>query len=175
MTESDDTQAGRLIAVFAIIGLLAAIDLLVDLGEGTTIAHVVVEGVVLILAIGGTVILTWRLIASARTARERARHLETGLLRSREQAEHWRRTARKYLQGLSAEIDRQFRQWKFTAAEKEVALLLLKGFSHKEVAQLRGVSEATARQQARATYSKADVAGRHELAAFFLEDLALPK
>jgi DNA-binding CsgD family transcriptional regulator len=40
---------------------------------------------------------------------------------------------------------------------------------------MRGISEATARQQARAVYRKAGVGGRNDLAAFFLEDLALPK
>jgi DNA-binding NarL/FixJ family response regulator len=51
---------------------------------------------------------------------------------------------------------------------------LLKGLSHKEVAIIRDVSDATIRQQARSIYQKAGVAGRHELAAFFLEDLTLP-
>ncbi len=39
---------------------------------------------------------------------------------------------------------------------------------------MRNISEATARQQARAVYRKAGLAGRHDLAAFFLEDLVLP-
>jgi DNA-binding NarL/FixJ family response regulator len=59
-------------------------------------------------------------------------------------------------------------------AEKEVALLLLKGLAHKEIAQARSITEATARQQARAVYKKAGLAGRNDLAAFFLEDLLLP-
>lgn len=59
-------------------------------------------------------------------------------------------------------------------AEKEVALLLLKGLSHKDIADVRSVTEATARQQARAVYKKAGLAGRNDLAAFFLEDLLLP-
>ena len=53
-------------------------------------------------------------------------------------------------------------------------MFLLKGLSHKEVAYARGVSEATARQQAGAVYKKAGLLGRHDLAAFFLEELALP-
>ncbi len=38
----------------------------------------------------------------------------------------------------------------------------------------RDVTEATARQQARSVYRKAGLTGRHDLAAFFLEDLLLP-
>lgn len=62
-------------------------------------------------------------------------------------------------------------RWELSPAEKEVALLLLKGLSHKEIAEVRGTSEATVRQQSRALYKKAGLTGRHDLAAFFLEDL----
>ena len=68
-------------------------------------------------------------------------------------------------------IDRQFVAWSLSPAEREIASLLLKGLSHKEIATLRQVSEATVRQQARGVYRKAGVDGRHELAAFFLEGL----
>ena len=83
-------------------------------------------------------------------------------------------TAQGLIEGLSAQIDQQFSRWNLTSAEKEVALLLLKGFSHRDVARLRRVTEATARQQARSIYTKAGVSGRHDLAGFFLEDLMLP-
>ena len=46
--------------------------------------------------------------------------------------------------------------------------------SHKDIAEMRAVTEATARQQARAVYKKGGLSGRHDLAAFFLEDLMLP-
>ena len=71
-------------------------------------------------------------------------------------------------------IDAQFDRWALSSAEREVALLLLKGLSHKEIAPLRGCSERTVRHQARAVYRKAGLAGRIELAAFFLEDLLVP-
>ena len=75
----------------------------------------------------------------------------------------------------SAAIDRQLERWGLSAAEHEVALLLLKGLSHKTIADRRGTEEATVRQQSRAIYRKAGLAGRHDLAAFFLEDLLAPR
>ena len=72
-------------------------------------------------------------------------------------------------------IDRQFRRWKLTPAEAEVAMLLLKGLSHKETAGVRGTSERTVREQARSLYKKGGLAGRSELSAFFLEDLLVPQ
>jgi len=56
-----------------------------------------------------------------------------------------------------------------------VALMLLKGLSHKEIAAQRGTSEGTVRQQALSIYRKTGLSGRSTLAAFFLEGLALPR
>ncbi|MBL7688980.1 MAG: hypothetical protein JNJ49_13170 [Bdellovibrionaceae bacterium] len=47
--------------------------------------------------------------------------------------------------------------------------------SLKEVAEVRKTSERTARTQSAAIYVKAGLAGRSELAAFFLKDLLLPR
>jgi DNA-binding CsgD family transcriptional regulator len=77
--------------------------------------------------------------------------------------------------GLGEAIDRQLDRWGLSPAEKDVALLLLKGLSHKEIGQIRGVSEATVRQQARALYQIGGLEGRHDLVAFFLEDLLGPR
>ena len=77
-------------------------------------------------------------------------------------------------EGLGNLIERQFSQWSLSGAEAEVALLLLKGLSLKEIAELRETSERTTRKQAQAIYRKASIAGRAELSAFFLEDLLSP-
>lgn len=94
--------------------------------------------------------------------------------RSQAEAQRWRAEAQQALRGLAEAIDRQFARWDLTPAEREVGFLLLKGLSLKEIAGLRATSERTARDQARAIYRKAGVAGRSELSAFFLEDLLAP-
>ena len=76
--------------------------------------------------------------------------------------------------GLGRAIDRQFDAWGLTPAEREVALLVLKGHGHKQIAGLTGRSERTVRQHAVTVYGKAGLGGRAELAAFFLQDLMLP-
>jgi len=162
------------LVAFVLIGVLAAVDVLADLAEGTTTLHVVTEVAVIVVALGGVMAIGWGLVSETRTARSKALDLSGRLAGSRREALEWRQKAQSLLLGLGKEIDRQFTTWSLSDAEKEVALLLLKGYSHKEVARLRTVSEATVRQQARAVYHKAGVAGRNELAAFFLEDLALP-
>lgn len=91
-----------------------------------------------------------------------------------QEAYRWKREAGELLAGLGIAIDAQFERWGLTPAEREVALLLLKGLSHKEIANVRGVGEATVRQQAQGMYRKAGLSSRNDLAAFFLEDLLLP-
>lgn len=93
---------------------------------------------------------------------------------ARQEGAQWRGRVRDLMQGLASAIDQQFDRWHLTPAEKDVALLLLKGFSHKEVAQLRGRGERTVRQQALAVYRKSNLNGRASLAAYFLEDLLIP-
>jgi DNA-binding CsgD family transcriptional regulator len=94
---------------------------------------------------------------------------------ARHEGAEWRARVQELMRGLGDAIDQQFSRWNLSPAEKDVALLLLKGYSHKEVAELRSRAERTVRQQALAIYRKANLSGRASLAAFFLEDLLLPK
>ncbi len=88
----------------------------------------------------------------------------------RELVEERTRTAR--LSGeLLAVMRNQFGQWGLSPSESEVALLLIKGLSMREIAHARKVKEKTVRQQATGVYAKSGYAGRHELAAHFIEDL----
>jgi DNA-binding CsgD family transcriptional regulator len=164
---SEGFRYGLLIGAFVVIALLAAIDLATDLDEGVSIPHVLAEGAVIVIAFAA---IAWLVSALL----QRNRELDRRLASSAAAAQQWRDEAQTLLEGLGASIDRQFSRWQLSAAEKEVALLLLKGLAHKHIARTRGISEATARQQAISVYRKAGVAGRNDLAAFFLEDLALP-
>lgn len=94
---------------------------------------------------------------------------------ARSEGVQWRTDMREVLKGLSAAIDAQFDRWQLTSAEREIALLMLKGLSHREIAVTRDTSERTIRQQAQSVYAKANLSGRAALSAFFLEDLLLPR
>jgi DNA-binding CsgD family transcriptional regulator len=156
---------------------LIAIDLVTDVGSGTTAFHAVVEGAVIVIGLVAAVRLAIRvreLTREARELREHARELTANLDATRQDAARWRRDAGDLIAGLSAAIDQQLEYWSLSPAEKAVALLLLKGLSHKEIAVIREVNETTVRQQARAIYRKAGLSGRNDLAAFFLEDLLGP-
>jgi DNA-binding CsgD family transcriptional regulator len=155
------------IAIFAIIAALIGIDMIEDYGAGASLSHIASEGAIMLLALGGAVML-WR---HAGTARRRAEELTVDLEASRREAAKFREEARDAFRGLGDAIDRQFGRWNLTPAEREIGWLLLKGLSHKEIAETRSTSETTIRQQALALYRKAQLRNRAELSAFFLEDL----
>ncbi len=176
LTSEGKLLVGVLVA-FVAVALLAALDVAADLREGTTVGHVVAEGGVVLVGLLGAVVMARRLmrvVRGARAAREEAVALAERLKATEAEAARWRGEARDLLNGLGAALDLQFERWALSPAEKEVALLLLKGLSHKEIGDVRSITEATARQQARAVYKKAGLSGRNDLAAFFLEDLLLP-
>lgn len=153
------------------ISFLTLFDLITDLKEGVTWWHVSIEGIVAIVAGFGFIYLlkdTFRLkhiIADER--------LLTGKLV--EENSKYKEQSRSYIEGLSSTIDRQLSSWELSKSEKEVAFLLLKGFSLKEVAEVRGTTEKTARTQSAAIYAKAGLSNRAQLSAFFLEDLLIPQ
>ena len=68
-------------------------------------------------------------------------------------------------------INQEFNKWGLTASEKEIALLIVKGLSMKEISELRNVKEKTIRQQSIKIYSKSGYSGRNELASHFIQDL----
>lgn len=68
-------------------------------------------------------------------------------------------------------IEELFSLWALTPAERDVAIFLVKGVSFKEIADARGAREGTVKAQANAVYRKAEVSGRHQLVALFLNEL----
>lgn len=158
------------IILFGLIALLVALDLVSDARGGIRLWHLLLEGSVLVTSLAGVAALGRSLVRARRDVSDLSRELATW----RAEATVWRGEAHGLLEGLGAAIDRQFDRWSLSQAERDVGLLLIKGFSLKEIAVLRATSERTVRQQAQAIYRKAGVGGRAELSAFFLEDLLLP-
>jgi DNA-binding CsgD family transcriptional regulator len=158
------------VALFSII-VGGTADLAMDKPATWLSFHVVFET---IMIAGALVLATtlwlgwWRSAHSAAALRE-------SLDEQRHERDAWKASAQAALEGLGRAIDAQFRSWRLTATEREVALLLLKGYGHKEIAALTGRSERTVRQHAGVVYEKAGIAGRAELAAYFLNDLMLPE
>lgn len=164
---SETSVTTMTLVLFLLIGCLMFVDLLVDYREGVSPAHVAVESMVLLFAVIGSVMVTWRLQQTRRALARLGKDLD----QARAQAAHWQGKNETHLRGISDAIQSQFNDWAFTDAEADVALFLIKGLSHREIASLRDTSERTVRHQAQSAYRKAGLPGRTALSAFFLEDM----
>jgi DNA-binding CsgD family transcriptional regulator len=159
------------LAVGAGVALLIVLDLIEDPDSSLSDVFLNLFEELPIVLVTVAAVLLYQL---ARRRREENRGIVEDLAVARLQGQQWREQAQAHLAGLGVAIDAQFVAWQLSAAEREVALLLLKGLSTKEIATVRATSERTAREQARAVYAKAGLAGRAALSAYFLEDLLAP-
>ena len=145
------------LSVFLLIQTLGTVffvgDVIGDLKADPISGHFIFEAVVTAALVLGIIFGTFAL----------RRTIE--LLRAQDQALQVARGA------LSDVIDRQFQAWSLTPAERDVAFLALKGLGVAEDAELRGAAQGTVRAQLTRIYSKAEVSGRAQFAAFFVEDL----
>lgn len=170
---ADDVGPGfrlGLTGLLIAIATFGVVDIILDKPTTWMSVHILLEVAYVLLSLGSVVFL-WS--GWARTRRSLSRvegHLET----NRVERDEWKSRATQLLVGLGTEIDAQLERWSLTPAEKQVALLLLKGLGHREAAEVLDRSERTVRQHAVAIYRKSGLAGRAELSAFFLEDLLLP-
>ena len=82
--------------------------------------------------------------------------------------------AQMQLSALKVDFDEyvrsQFAKWELTAAEKDVALLLLRGLNTSDIADLRSVSVGTIKVQAHNIFGKSGVSSRVEFMALFMDE-----
>lgn len=150
-----------------LIASITAVDIFSDLAAGATVFHVVVEAMLVLTATVGAIYFWKRLHA----ARQLARGLSADLDAARAKTAVFREREQELLHSLSNAIGKQFNEWDLTSTEKEIAFYLLKGLSMKEIADLRGSTDHSVKQQAYVLYHKAGLKGRAELSAYFLGGL----
>lgn len=156
--------------IFAVIAIGAAVDLALDDPESWLGPHVLFELTLIAVSLGATAYLGRGWYASVASVDRLEKLAEV----RRAERDAWKANAERLLEGLAGAIDTQLAEWSLTPAERETAVMLLKGYSHKRIAKLTDRSERTVRQHAVAVYRKSGLSGRSELAAFFLEDLRVP-
>lgn len=160
-------ESRMIVFILVLIAVLTGLDLVKDLGEGVSTAHALIETAIIVLCSLGIFVFIRRI-------QQEKRNLSSSLKQTREDLKFWKEKSGRFIQGLSLEIENQFSQWGLSKSEKEIALMLIKGFSTREIASFRKTAEKTVRVQTSSIYKKASVSNRNELAAFFLEDLLVP-
>jgi len=157
LTELKQSRSYAAIIVLLLAAMFFTQDIYVDLViEGKGLSHILLEAGIFIAV----------LLALAFAAK-RIVDLYATITDTRSEVSRLKRH-------LTQVIRAEFEQWQLTASEKEIALLLIKGLSMREIADIRQVKEKSVRQQSTGIYTKARVANRHELSAYFIEDLLTP-
>jgi DNA-binding CsgD family transcriptional regulator len=160
-----------LTVALASIAVGGTVDIALDRPQNWLTFHVIFE----LTMIAGALVMATTLWLGWRNSVRSVHALRRSLDARREERDAWRQSAEVALEGLGRAIAEQFAQWELTPAEREVALLLMKGHSHKAIARQTDRSDQTVRQHAASAYRKAAVSGRAELSAYFLEHLMLPE
>ena len=68
-------------------------------------------------------------------------------------------------------IDEYFVEWGLSEAEKDIALLTIKGMTISEIAKIRRTKQSTIKTQSSTIYKKAGVSSRAQLVSLLIEEL----
>lgn len=153
--------------ILLLVAIGFAVDLVLDRPSSWLSLHVMVEVTLMLVSLTFSIIL-W---SALRKTTRQLQVVEGRLAASAAERDAWKQSAQAALAGFSSALDAQFTRWTLTPAEREVAMLLLQGLGHKQIAARTGRSERTVRQHAVSVYQKSGLGGRAELAAFFLEGI----
>lgn len=157
----------RNVIVLTFFTLTFLYDVVTDLKDQVPLSHIRHEIVLFGVAI---IALIWQ-ISGILKRDKKIKSLNFELLETKQSYQKWVADTKESADKIRSSIDKQFNTWELTASEKDVALLLIKGLSMKEIADIRHTQEKTVRHQAASIYKKSSLSGRQELSAFFLEDI----
>lgn len=132
-------------------GLVFTIDIIAELDEMTR--HTWIEALgVLALAVGATLTMVqYRDLIRRNSKVERELHAASG--------------------AFQEVVEHHFATWNLTEAERDVAILSIKGVSISDIAAMRRTRVGTIKAQSAAIYRKAGVSSRSELTSVVIEEL----
>ena len=152
--------------VLGVIMILNSLDVVTDIGLGVPRWHIVEESMIVLASGIGFIYLLWEMRRRSREMKALTHSLNSADQQLQDITEEMRRARSNF----SESIQQQFQAWGLTLSEQQVAMLLLKGLSFREIAVVRDTREKTVRQQASSIYAKSGLDGRHAFSAWFLED-----
>ena len=153
--EKRATVLAGLILLQAICALFFIGDVIEDFREDGHLdnPHLLLESVAAIALVGGVIFLMIEL----RGLLSRVSDMQIGL---------------DIAQGHLADIiETFFDEWGLTSAERDVAIMILKGLDNDSIAQVRKTAAGTVRAQATSIYSKSGTDGRAQFTSLLIEEL----
>lgn len=158
-------------AYFLCILLLAAFDIWFDFQHGIPFRYLIFEGLVFFLALVGFNFFLQRFLDGSKQQKVRLSSLQKEVDRKDQQLGDLSKKLKSFKEAFAEDVENTFREWEFTKAETQVAGLLLKGLSIKEIATIRNANENTVRSQCTSIYRKSKLANRSQLSSYFFDDL----
>ena len=152
--EKRATVLAGLILLQAICALFFIGDVIEDFREDGHLDnhHLLLESVAAIAPVGGVIFLMIEL----RGLLSRVSDMQIGL---------------DIAQGHLADIiETFFDEWGLTSAERDVAIMILKGLDNDSIAQVRKTAAGTVRAQATSIYSKSGTDGRAQFISLLIEE-----
>ena len=149
------TVLAGLILLQALCALFFIGDVIQDFREDGHLdnPHLLLESVAAVALIAGVIFLMIEL----RGLLSRMSEMQTGL---------------EIAHGHLAEVIQVFfEEWKLTNAERDVAIMILKGLDNDTIAQVRNTASGTVRAQATNIYAKSATEGRAQFISLFVEEL----
>ena len=171
--KGDVMPKNRIVIVFLAVAVIATALTTVDLMRESNpfdLADILINFADELMLLGAMAAVAWTM-RRVDDLSDNQEALANNIARSIAQGDVWRQQRKDEIAALGRAIEDQFSAWQLTPAEIDVAGLMLKGASLKEIALARDTSEATIRQQAQQVYRKSGLSGRAELSAYFLESL----
>ena len=157
------------VAVFIMVCADVTFDVVEGLPMKAMIFDLSLEGSILILVLISTNYI-WRRFTHVSDSKN-ALHID--LEKTKDLASMWEKKSKQFIIEFQKHLLVKFEQWKLSKSEREIAILLLKGKTSKDIASERFTSERTIRNQCRSLYEKAGLSGKNELSAYFLNELIL--
>ena len=114
----EDSRRANLIVLIlsGTFAVLVGLDLVTDYHSGSTGAHLILEGLLLVTS-GTFFVLAVKRLA---LAKKEITSLKVDVEKLHQEKEQWKNETHQMLAGLSVKIEEQFGKWKLTQAETEV-------------------------------------------------------
>jgi DNA-binding NarL/FixJ family response regulator len=161
-----------LMVIFLLIAFANISDVVADYHMQVATWHLAIEGITVVISIAAFVVLWKRVLARNRELQQVKEALTRHQQREKDSAEN--QASQVKLGGAPdsyTAVQSWFKQWKLSPSEQEVAVLLIKGLSFNEIAEVRSTKEKTVRQQASSVYAKSGLSGRNNLSAWLIDTL----
>lgn len=143
------------ISIFIITDIF--IDIFGDQAINHFIKHIVIE--FLIVAIGILAVIYINKFMKSIKAN----------IKTKIKANKWEILSNQFMNKSKNYILKKFKEWNFSKSEQEIALLILKGKSSKEISEIRFTSDSTVRNQSSSIYIKSKLSGKNEFKGYFIK------